>query len=104
MRLREVKSVLRKARKLIATGWVQHIYWQQSMYGQPECFCSIGAINKALGGQPDAIVDIHGPAGQVIRHLMNNDWAQASDVMFFNDHDTQTKAEVLAAFDKAIAA
>ncbi len=103
-------TVLRRARKLIADpkSWIQHAFTRKRKGVQ--CYCALGAVAAAAGvgfrnnmrlvegwGSSEADFDeAHGLLKKA-----------ADDVIWlplFNDRDTTTHGDVLAVFDKAIAA
>lgn len=100
---KEAAEVLRKARELISDQkrWTQKAY-ARDRYGfgtgpwlkNAICFCSRGALMKASGLKVNEVVAT--PANTVLQSNMNG------NVPLFND--THTHAEVLEAFDRAIAA
>lgn len=103
-------EVLRKARALIEKPecWTKGVFARDAEGRELEpnnwaatCFCSLGALAHASGCAPGAV------SLRVLRTLA----AQIGDPTFprtevadFNDAPERTHAEVLAAFDKAIAA
>lgn len=85
--MKTTKQILTEARELVSKGWVQ------GEYERDGCYCLVGAINEVRG-------DSHGYAeaiGTMFKLIGNSlsDW---------NDMPERTQAEVVAAFDKAIAA
>lgn len=97
------QDVLIEARRLIAEkGWTQRDfaglgYDDPCSYDNPRatCFCADGAIRRAALSHPDDV-----------RHNARDFLEQAADTLNiwdWNDDESRTKDEVLAAFDKAIA-
>lgn len=91
MRKREVIAVLKRARKLIATGWTQHEMhqWRNGMM----CYCAIGALSAATS---DTLA-YYAAKNRLVPFT-------GRSIIRFNDAEGRTQEEVLAAFDKAIAA
>lgn len=92
MRKREVIAALKRARKLIAKGWTQHE--MRASHSGVVCYCAVGALCEATRentllyyAAKDRIVPFTGRG-----------------VIQFNDAEGRTQEEVLAVFDKAIAA
>ena len=89
----DVHEVLVAARNLIDREG-----WTQNHYGRPgRGFCVYGACGAAEHGS--ALCGGYGPAEDVMRKVLG-----APQLAAWNDTPGRTKAEVLAAFDKAIAA
>jgi hypothetical protein len=97
-------DALRMGREKIARGWTQGVYARNSTGAKvnPEseeatCWCAVGAIPRFVRGE-----HVHSEAMAALR------WAipvnQCVDVVGFNDADTATQSDVLALFDRAIAA
>lgn len=98
-----IKNKLRQARKLIKNGWTQGVW------NEHNCYCTLGAIRTATG--------VHKPGASAMKHDCSQpDYDLCWDVEEFlrtktgldnpipwNDENRRTKADVLAAFDKAIA-
>jgi hypothetical protein len=84
------RDVLVAARKLIEKpeNWVQGVYRVSCEYGM--AYCADGALNAVSPGNPEG-------AYTALKAAMKS----PVGVVYFNDHHTH--AEVLAAFDKAIA-
>jgi hypothetical protein len=96
MHNRPVADKLRKARALVARGWTQKAFARSktgrevSEYGKSAvCWCAYAAI-EVVRGQADA--------ANVLRKAANTEF-----IIGWNDAPERTQAEVLAAFDKAIA-
>lgn len=90
-------EVLCGARKLLVTeGWGQKYY-----RGGSGCYCVEGAIQKAATGHPhvktQAAVDAQAALARAIP-------CKPGHLMPWNDHRLRTQQDVLAAFDRAIAA
>jgi hypothetical protein len=93
-----VADKLREARALIERGWTQgHFARDEDGYpeheGSPDavCWCAMGAMSAA---DPNDKYGLYGALSHAIGDEMVGMW---------NDRIGRTKAEVLAAFDKAIA-
>lgn len=97
-----VKDVLMGARELLAKGWIQRD-WARNLAGDSVLwsdpaathFCSMGAIGR-MAGDSSALRE-----GAREAFMDANDLERA--VADWNDAPGRTQAEVLAAFDKAIA-
>jgi hypothetical protein len=98
----QTADILRKARSIIE----KPENWTQGTFARDEsgnavnprasaavCYCSRGALNHVTGG--DGVYD--GEAYDVLLSLLSDDYLGVAD---FND--TNTHAEVLALFDRAI--
>lgn len=85
------KKVLIDARALIARGWVQGIYELRTDDGLK--FCALGAIHGAESYNPGDSRD----AQLTFRNAI------PLPIVPWNDTPGRTQAEVLAAFDRAIA-
>lgn len=89
----EIKEVLIGARKLIER---EQDWGAKCKKGGVHCMQT--AIEKVAGRRCD------GPACEVISRVIGIPYARAHDIWEWNDAPGRTHAEVLAAFDKAIAA
>lgn len=99
-----VVKVLRKARALVAKGWTQGTY-ARSKSGRPvkhlgraaARFCAIGALDVAAHSSGDRFTysDARDALRQAVGVHLLPEW---------NDESGRTKADVLAAFDRAIRA
>ena len=95
-------EVLVEARRLIAeTGWTQNVLARDSAShpahpsSDRACrFCSIGAIQRA---EHTVNLGRITPARDVLRWVLDH-----NSIANFNDAPSRTKADVLAAFDRAI--
>lgn len=95
---------LRTGRERVARGWTQGLY-AIDLNGDKvdptseaaSCWCAVGAIPRFVRGE-----HVHGEAVAALG------WAipvnQCVDVVGFNDLPTTTQADILALFDRAIAA
>lgn len=96
-------DILKGAKALIETkGWTQHTSARNASGGvvpptskTATCFCGLGAINAA-GADDFAHVVL---AAEALERQINDDWFPN-----FNDAHGRTAEEVIAVFDKAIAA
>jgi hypothetical protein len=98
--MKSTKQILVEARELIARGWAQkHLatdaFGRKVLPWEPaaECWCSYGAIAFAVGdgvGIASACAELRSAIGH-------------GDIVPWNDAPERTQAEVLAAFDRAIA-
>lgn len=88
------KEVLRKARALVKEGWCQQDLLRQE-YGKT-LYCALGALDTATGGPSD-----NTPAYKRMLRVTRAVDGQLSE---WNDAKGRTKAQVLAAFDRAIKA
>jgi hypothetical protein len=91
METRTVKEILIAARKRIEKpqNWLRHSYYNKNK----TAFCAAGAIREEDG----TIGPIQSPALTALRQVIGK------DDLIGDFNDTHTHAEVLAAFDKAIA-
>lgn len=97
MNEKTVVEVLQKARALISKpeNWCQHVFKQRNNTGAMS-YCAMGAVNEASRWHPE----IHPACVLALR-----DAGGFSPIMTIPRYnDTHTHAEVLALFDKAIAA
>jgi len=123
-----IKEQLIAARALVAAGWTQRFFVTKRplthddevadsvitlpedetlSYGTGEyCYCTVGAVICSAGMQPmQAAVSGHPIMDELARYL--TDERDANPYMLlteWNDTPGRTQAEVLALFDKAIAA
>lgn len=100
-------DILRDAKTLLETkGWTQHHYARNaegagaSLAADAVCFCALGAISVASGGNPDD--DYGSAAAYALARTCGG--GSTWTVPEFNDAEGRTVAEVLAKFDEAIAA
>jgi hypothetical protein len=92
-----VADKLREARKLIdRRGWNQNGY-----EGPDGSLCMMGAVNVAVNRNPYDSRDAY-PVEQMRALLMRAADTNLPYPAWWNDAPERTKAEVLAAFDKAI--
>jgi len=96
-------EILKGAKALLETkGWTQGAYARGKsgrVVKQPRnavCFCGIGAISVAAGGNTDD--DLGYDAYKALERIVGSGFPH------YNDAPGRTKEEVLAVFDKAIAA
>lgn len=96
-------DILRVARGYVADGWTQGELARDGerisrMPWDPRAcsFCMRGAVVKAVGS-----IEIRGDAG--VAHKALCDAIGSKRIPKWNDAANRTKAEVLAAFDRAIA-
>jgi hypothetical protein len=101
MAMKTTKQILVEARELIAKGWTQLAYAKKAngdvtddRDGSGVCFCALGAIRRASGSYTDCQ-----PAAGVFRAAIGSAFIDG-----WNDAPGRTQAEVLEAFDRAIAA
>lgn len=98
----ELKA-MRRARALIAKGWTQGAAHRTSWsWGRlRDSYCSLGAIRMATMGNP-YITSLS--ALDLVGALAEAAGTDREGIVGWNDcYPTQTKANVLAAFDRAIA-
>lgn len=91
-------TVLKRARELIADGWIKGDFNAEKNGKQH--FCAIGAVQHAAGqtdkwGMEDEVTAL---LEQSLRGESAN-----GDVISFNDADHRRKKDVLKLFDRAIA-
>ena len=99
----DTAQILKNARALVARGWCQGHYAEREngetcdlVSGEAVRWCAEGAIHNATFG-----------AKHWIWREVNDAFCKASDtdhIPSFNDAPGRTQADVLAAFDRAIAA
>jgi hypothetical protein len=89
-------QVLRKARRLIKRGWCKGIM-RRYRYGKVVGHCALGAIVDAIGSP-------YGPKHNDAVGRFENVIRTNSSITTWNDSPFRRKAEVLAAFDRAIKA
>jgi hypothetical protein len=92
-----VADKLREARALIEGGWCQNYFRKDG--GLRKCFCTDGAIIEVIDSETpnqyrDACITFEAANG--LQHDHTSIWQ-------WNDAPERTQADVLAAFDKAIA-
>lgn len=110
----EVTAALQLARSYIERGWCKG-FMEDDSSGQVN-YCSIGAIRKATGAaeyqgsldQNTRSVTLFWDAVDRLCNVVDKqshcDWQNADEAITkWNDQKSRTKAQVLAAFDKAIA-
>jgi hypothetical protein len=90
----QVLTILRGARELVATGWGQHTSVRYQPGGRVE-YCPLGAIAKAGAEYGNDF------RGKSVREL--KDALGVESIIAFNDDPSRTQAEVVDAFDRAIA-
>ena len=104
--LERIFRALRGARERIARGWTQGATARVEAWGlvvvpqspQATCWCAVGALESATRYLSDA-----GDALMALRKVLpRGKWGR--DVSHFNDAPSTTQADVLALFDRAIAA
>lgn len=103
-------ELLKGARALLAEGrWHQGDY--ECSEGDTTCFCAGGAIATVGDNGVDALMEEYSPEGQAIswlaEHLPAHEvetYGADEAVYRFNDAVGRTVEEVVALFDKAIAA
>jgi hypothetical protein len=91
----EVARVLREARTLIETPdrWLQGGLYEFN-FGKVARCCALGAINEAAQGD---LSRAYRDATEALRR------AAGPDIVYWNDDPATTHADVLSAFDRAIA-
>jgi hypothetical protein len=96
-----VADKLREARALIERGWTQLVSARDCDGNPVDCdqpnavsFCAVGAVSRAY----DCDYDASCPAHEIVSRVVGTVWVDQ-----WNDVEERTQAEVLAAFDKAIA-
>lgn len=95
------QEVLKEARRLLAeVGWCQYYSCERDETGTITAYCSIGAVYAAAG------TDFSGPFRDAKRLLERQIpyAARWCGVAGWNDTKGRTKREVLALFDRALAA
>lgn len=89
-------QVLRAARELLVTAG-----WCQLGYTRDGCFCSEGAINRVTSG----FAHVGNLAGRDAKSALESVVGRPPGMLIpWNDRRDRTQADVLAAFDRAIAA
>lgn len=105
-------KVLRKARDALAKGWTQG-HWALNKNGDevesisPEAcfFCTIGAVDHALGNASEAIFcEVFEIQNFLVSSLPDSCKRRedSDDLIDYNDHPDTTHEDVLALFDRAI--
>lgn len=90
-------EVLRDARELLATaGW-----GQGSFIGWGGCYCAAGACNQAASGFATVKNQASANAQAAVERVVG---VTPGHLMTWNDNYRRTQADVVAAFDRAIAA
>lgn len=99
-------AILVKARNRIASKW----RWRKDYYATPRAtnydtcgVCSLGALGWASSGNPYHLTDGGRKAEAALARAMEA-MGKGTFVVEFNDRPDTTHADVLAAFDAAIAA
>jgi hypothetical protein len=102
-----LKSDLIAAKALIDTPEK----WQKGDYGSVEgCMCALGACRVAIYGTTEFLIGIdwrgdENGLAKALRAALPKRWSQSfSGVSDFNDAPGTTHADVMALFDRAIAA
>lgn len=96
-------EILKKARRLIARGWVKGTFLERDAKGRL-CYCASGAVRRAAGDGFDndkgtyLACEVAPPAD--VWSLLNT--VAGKNIVSFNDDDTTTKRDVLNVFDQAI--
>jgi hypothetical protein len=99
------KQVLIEARDLlINVGWTQGTMCKFSKDGNPQCYCSLGAIFEAMRRivnpyDHDRMKDI---IVSLMRQVIKEKKTYSMSVVNFNDSSIRTKEEVIDAFNTAI--
>lgn len=106
-----VKEALVKARRLLTRGWTKGAYFDPAT----NCFCAVGAINQATIRQEytdSAESENVLLRARVLKRVAKAATGVATDqqqvnsarIIDWNDRTDITKKDVIAAFNKAIAA
>ena len=111
-RPKTIKEALTKARNLLVRGWVQNSYVSTrytSSGREIACYCAAGAVNQAISStsrSADRLRDrVFNRLAKKIDSTFNPLYAAGENrVIQWNDTEGRVKREVLALFDKAIAA
>ena len=108
----QLLELLRASRGKIAAGWTQGCFAKDALGEQvnPEaptatCWCAVGAVRASMGpAYRIAMIDgrAHAELYEAIASVGAIDSGDA--IVEFNDKQGRTQAEVLALFDRAIAA
>lgn len=109
--MRKRSEYLQAARdKLSRSGWLKHMLARNSRGWavEPESpeatsFCARGVIVNVIGGDDISLNYVEAPLDEVCR--TNNPYLSSVpgwEIVGFNNHPDTTKADMLAAFDKAI--
>jgi hypothetical protein len=103
----EVKARLKKARELLAEGWVQGASRVNHMDGT-KSYCMLGAIDAACGVYETTsateyvyVLAMATAVSEPIRKLLDSA-SSVRNIVMFNDNPTRTQEEVLEILDKAI--
>ena len=99
-----VIDTLKGARDLVAQGWTKGVFARDAadhavtaVNGKAVCWCASGAILWMRGG--DFFVDHDRKSAEALFKIA----AGTRSISTWNDDPARTQAEVIAAFDKAIA-
>lgn len=113
-------QVLKKARNMVSRryGWTRGAY-EENLYQSPvthktfarpvQCFCAAGAIRHAAGDNVRAESDALAALAKVLGRVSDDNGRIVLDteahckVLNWNDKNDRTQADVIAAFDAAIA-
>lgn len=84
--------------------------WIKGQYADHDCLCALGAARMAFFGslsghnrRADGWSGDHNPVAMALDNALIDKWA-AESVEHFNDHPDTTHADIMALFDRAIAA
>ena|SRR6185503_17788983 len=100
----ETKLVLQKALKLIQHGWIKARMKGYDKKGRL-CYCALGAIKEASELTSAYFPEyIENQAVSFLRDYTGIKHEYRMSVWVWNDHKRTTKADVVRAFDRAIAA
>ena len=84
------------ARKLVANGWTK------GMFRRNGCVCAMGAVLWVVDSDDDEGIDREDEAIRALEAALPV--CDVSTLVGFNDREATTHADVLALFDRAIAA
>lgn len=106
------RDVLVRARGLIEQGWCQGVGARDArghevgaLMREACSWCTLGALSRALDlSNTDAYGVDYTRAREAIADAIGRDCDGGRAIAVWNDHRERTQADVLAAFDRAIAA
>lgn len=92
-----VKENLIAAKALIDTPQK----WKKNGWGSNGCYCALGALMRASNAHVLRIVDRSNPDTKALLSAVPEPF---ESVVAYNDHSSTTHADIMALFDRAIAA
>lgn len=103
-----VVELLRAGRELVKRGWTQGTLARDANGGPVSaydptavCFCAVGSVDTRDSWDEEGLAAFGG-ALELLEGALSADWGDSLGA--FNDAPTTTQADVVALFDRAIAA